>query len=145
MCLTDVLGPCAVCSSEWRIWNQQSRENIVHEPFKALFHIYLVIQRKMLWVMHSAVGLWPERSRFDLRPVCVGFFFLVDEGTLGQVCLQVLPFFPVSITLLMLYTHVIVCPQCYVVLALTLFLTLCRSNLKHYCMGRKAAFFSVGI
>jgi len=24
-------------------------------------------------------------------------------------------------------------------------LTLCRSNLKHYCMGRKAAFFSVGI
>ena len=25
------------------------------------------------------------------------------------------------------------------------YLTLCRSNLKHYCMGRKAAFFSVGI
>jgi len=24
-------------------------------------------------------------------------------------------------------------------------LTLCRSNLKHYCMGRKAVFFSVGI
>ena len=24
-------------------------------------------------------------------------------------------------------------------------LTLCRSNLKPYCMGRKAAFFSVGI
>ena len=24
-------------------------------------------------------------------------------------------------------------------------LTLCRSNLKHYCMGRKAAFFAVGI
>jgi len=28
---------------------------------------------------------------------------------------------------------------------LTECLTLCRSNLKHYCMGRKAAFFSVGI
>jgi len=27
----------------------------------------------------------------------------------------------------------------------TIALTLCRSNLKHYCMGRKAAFFSVGI
>jgi len=25
------------------------------------------------------------------------------------------------------------------------YLTLCRSNLKPYCMGRKAAFFSVGI
>jgi hypothetical protein len=33
----------------------------------------------------------------------------------------------------------------YFCLSIRLYLTLCRSYLKPYCMGRKTAFFSVGI
>jgi len=34
----------------------------------------------MPWVILSAVGLGPERSRFEIRPVCMGV--LVGEGAL---------------------------------------------------------------
>lgn len=77
---TVVLGGYAVCISGWRIWNWQSIESSFQEPFKALCNIYLVIQRKMPWVMLSAVGLGPERSRFDMRPVCMSL--LVGKGAL---------------------------------------------------------------
>ena len=40
-----------------------------------------------------------------------------------------------------IYIHTYI--HAYVLLSFKL--TLCRSNLKHYCVGRKAAFFSVGI
>ena len=44
-----------------------------------------------------------------------------------------------------LITYVTHCNLCdFINLTIFFFLTLCRSNLKHYCMGRKAAFFSVG-
>jgi hypothetical protein len=58
----------------------------------------------MQWLRWLVAGLSPERPRFELSSVHVGF--VMDKVSLGQVSLQVIQLSPVNIIPAWIHTHI---------------------------------------